>query len=163
MRAVGAEAHHGFRGRHMYITQQVAVAKDGRILAAYAVDAKALPEHEYTKVAAQFSRPVSMAGNFDILVLFEGDGGVVAHREIEDITPGNFFSVHSEYAEYDLLYETHRSFLFLFLPPTLAYIYTDSPFLKQAINSLLVSDGSKSLFKTFFVLTMSHLRSGFTN
>jgi hypothetical protein len=65
----------------MYIMQQVAVAKDGRILAAYAVDAKALPEREYTKVAAQFSLPVSVAGNFDILVLFEGDGGVVAHRE----------------------------------------------------------------------------------
>lgn len=96
MRAVGAEARHGFYGRHMYIMQQVAVAKDGRILAAYAVDAKALPEREYTKVAAQFSPPVSVAGNFDILVLFEGDGGVVAHRETEDITPGNFFSVHSE-------------------------------------------------------------------
>ena len=148
----------------MYIMQQVAVAKDGRILAAYAVDAKALPEREYTKVAAQFSLPVSVAGNFDILVLFEGDGGVVANRETEDITPGNFFSVHGEYAEYDLLYETRRPFLFLFLSPTLAYIYIQiGPFLRQAINSLLVSDGSKSLFKTFFVLTMSHLQSGFTN
>jgi hypothetical protein len=97
----------------MYIMQQVAVVKDGRILAAYAVDAKALPEREYTKVAAQFSPPVSVAGNFDILVLFEGDGGVVAHIETEDITPGNF-SVHGEYAEYDLLYETHRPFLFFF-------------------------------------------------
>jgi hypothetical protein len=123
-----------------------------------------LPEREYTEVAAQFSPPVSVAGNFDILVLFERDGGVVAYRETEDITPGNFFSVHSEYAEYDLLYETHRPFLFLFLPPTLAYIYIQiGPFLRQAINSLLVSDSSKSLFKTFFVLTMSHLRSGFTN
>jgi hypothetical protein len=147
----------------MYIMQQVAVAKDGHILAAYAVDAKALPEREYTKVAAQFSPPVSVAGNFDILVLFEGDGGVVAHRETEDITPGNFFSVHSEYAEYDLLYETHRPFLFLFLRQPWHISIQIDPFLKQAINSLLVSDGSKSLFKTFFVLTMSHLRSGFTN
>jgi hypothetical protein len=77
----------------MYITQQVAVAKDGRILAAYAVDAKALPEHEYTKVAAQFSRPVSVAGNFDILVLFEGDSGVVAHRERSKTSHRATFSV----------------------------------------------------------------------
>lgn len=110
----------------MYIMQQVAVAKDGRILAAYAVDAKALPEREYTKVAAQFSLPVSVAGNFDILVLFEGDGGVVANRETEDITPGNFFSIHGEYAEYDLLYETRRPFLFLFFAANLGiYLYTD--------------------------------------
>jgi hypothetical protein len=77
----------------MYIMQQVAVAKDGRILAAYAVDAKALPEREYTKVAAQFSLPVSVAGNFDILVLFEGDGGVVAHRERPKTSHRATFSV----------------------------------------------------------------------
>jgi hypothetical protein len=78
----------------------VGLAKEGRILSTSSIDADDLDD-AYTSVIAEFPS-VSISGNFDIIVLYDGTADIGVHKSNTLDIPGNYFDKNQELQDYDL-------------------------------------------------------------
>jgi hypothetical protein len=86
----------------------VAIVKDGNVIDRVALDVSGLGTY-YSPITAKFGQPVNVAGSsFDIVILFEGYGRIVALCD-DDYMSGNLFYDGEEKTSYDMVYSIHQS------------------------------------------------------